>query len=195
MGENKIELPKLLTPRLCVRMVVMEDIPQAIRYFQTNEEHLQPYGPRWPTDFFTPEFWRLRVQANIREFEQDVSIRFFVWERGKDDQIIGNLSLGSIQRHAAHFCFLGYGLSKDKQGQGLMSEAVQAVVEYGFKDRNLHRIMANYMPTNERSGNLLRRLGFTIEGYARDYLFLNGKWQDHILTSKLNPDWIQPPHV
>ncbi len=46
--------------------------------------------------------------------------------------------------------------------------------------------MANYVPTNERSGRLLRRLGFTVEGYARDYLCLNGTWQDHILTSLIN---------
>ena len=73
-----------------------------------------------------------------------------------------------------------------------MTEAVNAVVEYGFKDKNLHRIMANYIPSNVRSGNLLRRLGFTVEGYARDYLYLNGKWEDHILTSKTNPKWKEP---
>lgn len=189
---NKVNLPKLLTDRLCIRLVVLEDIPQAIRYFKDNEAHLQPFGPKWPEDFYEEDFWHLRVKANIREFEQDVSVRFFVWERGRDDEIIGNLSLGSIQRHAAQFCYLGYGLSKNKQGKGFMSEAVKAVVEYGFKEKNLHRIMANYMPSNVRSGNLLRRLGFTVEGYAKDYLFLNGKWEDHILTSKSNPNWKEP---
>ena len=48
--------------------------------------------------------------------------------------------------------------------------------------------MANYMPTNEASGKVLKRLGFTVEGYARDYLCLNGKWEDHILTSLTNPE-------
>jgi ribosomal-protein-alanine N-acetyltransferase len=46
--------------------------------------------------------------------------------------------------------------------------------------------MANYMPANERSGKLLKRLGFTVEGYARDYLFIAGAWQDHVLTSLAN---------
>ena len=43
-----------------------------------------------------------------------------------------------------------------------------------FREQNLHRIQANYVPRNERSGGLLRRLGFVVEGYARDYLLLNG---------------------
>lgn len=43
--------------------------------------------------------------------------------------------------------------------------------------------MANYMPTNEQSGRLLRKLGFSVEGYARDYLLLQGTWKDHPLTS------------
>jgi ribosomal-protein-alanine N-acetyltransferase len=46
--------------------------------------------------------------------------------------------------------------------------------------------MANYIPTNERSGLLLKRLGFAVEGYARDYLLINGQWRDHVLTALTN---------
>jgi ribosomal-protein-alanine N-acetyltransferase len=49
--------------------------------------------------------------------------------------------------------------------------------------------MANYIPCNERSARVLKRLGFEVEGYARDYLFLAGNWQDHVLTSLINPSW------
>jgi ribosomal-protein-alanine N-acetyltransferase len=49
--------------------------------------------------------------------------------------------------------------------------------------------MANYMPHNRRSGNVLKRAGFVVEGYARDYLMINGKWEDHIFTSLTNPHW------
>jgi ribosomal-protein-alanine N-acetyltransferase len=44
------------------------------------------------------------------------------------------------------------------------------------------------VPTNERSGRLLRRLGFVVEGYARDYLFIGGQFRDHVLTSLTHPD-------
>jgi len=50
-------------------------------------------------------------------------------------------------------------------------------------------VMANFMPHNTRSNAVLRRLGFIVEGYARDYLFVNGTWRDHVLTSLTNQDW------
>jgi ribosomal-protein-alanine N-acetyltransferase len=49
--------------------------------------------------------------------------------------------------------------------------------------------MANYMPRNQRSANVLKRLGFVVEGYARNYLLINNHWEDHILTSLTNPNW------
>ena len=70
-----------------------------------------------------------------------------------------------------------------------MCEALTAAIKYVFEELNLHRIMANYMPANERSAKLLRRLGFTVEGYARDYLRLAGNWRDHILTALTNDSW------
>ncbi len=70
-----------------------------------------------------------------------------------------------------------------------MTEAVRVAIQYVFEELNLHRVMANYMPHNQRSGNLLKRLGFVVEGYARDYLFINGGWEDHIQTSLINRNW------
>ena len=46
--------------------------------------------------------------------------------------------------------------------------------------------MANYVPSNRKSASVLARLGFTIEGYAREYLFIDGAWRDHVLTSLTN---------
>lgn len=71
-----------------------------------------------------------------------------------------------------------------------MSEAVGKAIQYMFEKQKLHRIMANYMPSNERSARLLRKLGFVIEGHAKKYLLINGQWEDHILTSLTNEKWI-----
>jgi ribosomal-protein-alanine N-acetyltransferase len=73
-----------------------------------------------------------------------------------------------------------------------MSEAVSAAIAHVFGDLGLHRVRAAYHPHNERSGRLLCRLGFVVEGYARDYLDLHGAWRDQILTGLINPDWQLP---
>jgi ribosomal-protein-alanine N-acetyltransferase len=67
-----------------------------------------------------------------------------------------------------------------------MLEAVRGAVAYAFGSLGLHRVTANYMPRNRRSGSVLRRAGFVVEGYARDYLLINGRWEDHMLTAIVN---------
>jgi ribosomal-protein-alanine N-acetyltransferase len=67
-----------------------------------------------------------------------------------------------------------------------MSEALERAIRYLFDDLLLHRIEANHMPSNTRSAKLLARLGFEREGYARDYLFIDGAFRDHVLTSLTN---------
>jgi ribosomal-protein-alanine N-acetyltransferase len=71
----------------------------------------------------------------------------------------------------------------------LITEALMAAIKYVFEELNLHRVMANYMPGNEKSAKLLQRLGFKVEGHARDYLRLAGDWQDHTLTALVNESW------
>lgn len=67
-------------------------------------------------------------------------------------------------RGAGQFCYLGYSLAEIEQGNGYMSEALPATIDYVFKELNMHRVMANYIPQNQRSGNVLKRLGLGVPG-------------------------------
>ena len=157
-------------------------------YLARNREHFAPYLPPLPAGLDTVEFWHERVQAWREERAADQSLRLLLIDRhGDRRRVIGDCAFNNIVRGAFQACHLGYKLDREYVGRGLMREALAAGIEHAFGPLKLHRIMANYQPTNERSGRLLRRLGFTIEGYARDYLFLNGAWRDHILTSLTNP--------
>ncbi len=64
-----------------------------------------------------------------------------------------------------------------------LREALRAALQWVFGQGKLHRVMANYMPSNERSAAVLHALGFRIEGFAPNYLFLDGAWRDHVLTA------------
>jgi ribosomal-protein-alanine N-acetyltransferase len=70
-----------------------------------------------------------------------------------------------------------------------MTEAVRAAVDFAFGTWGLHRVAANYMPRNTRSGAVLERCGFKVEGHAPAYLLINGRWEDHVLTAIINPSW------
>ena len=58
---------------------------------------------------------------------------------------------------------------------------------------NLHRIQAAVRPENWRSVEVLKRLGFSDEGLAPDYLFIDGLWRTHRLTALLNRRFAAPP--
>ncbi|MBE9036133.1 GNAT family N-acetyltransferase [aff. Roholtiella sp. LEGE 12411] len=183
------ELPIITSDRLLLRMPIIEDIPQIIKYFTDNKTYLTPFYPRWADSFFTEKYWQYQIENSFIEFINDQSLKLFIYTKKNPNIIIGTVNFSNFVRGAAHFCYVGYSLAETRQGKGYMTEALKVATQYVFQELNFHRIMANYMPHNHRSGNVLKRLGFVIEGYARDYLLINEQWEDHILTSLINPNW------
>ncbi|MGH2618449.1 MAG: GNAT family N-acetyltransferase [Thermomicrobiales bacterium] len=182
-------IPTITTDRLILRLAEPSDVPAVIRYFTDNAEHLAPTFPLAPPGFLTEEYWLRQVAQNHDNFAAGRTVKFFLFPRDEPGLVVGGLSLNNIVRGSAHSCDLGYSLAADRQGQGLMTEAVTAVIRYAFEDLGLHRVKAAYLPANERSGRLLRRLGFVVDGYARDYLYIQGRWQDQVLVGLVNPAW------
>ncbi len=181
-------LPQLTTTRLVMTIPGPDDAQTMVQYFLDNRQHLAPWDPPHPDGFYTEPFWRKQLSFAQRDFQQGRSVRLALRRREEPDgPIIGRVSFSNIVRGAFQSCYLGYSVDHRFEGRGYMSEALRCAVDYTFEELKLHRIQANYIPTNERSGLLLRRLGFNVEGYARDYLFINGAWRDHIMTARLNP--------
>ena len=182
--------PTIETKRLVLRMPTPREARTMLAYYTQNREHLEPWSPRWPDAFYTLEHWRNRLRQYREEFRADRSCRLslFARERARG-HVLGHITLSEITRGPFQACFLGYSLDCGVLGRGLMTEALRATIAYAFDALRLHRIMANYLPTNERSARVLRRLGFSVDGYSRDYLLIDGEWRDHVLTSLTNPQW------
>jgi ribosomal-protein-alanine N-acetyltransferase len=83
-------------------------------------------------------------------------------------------------------CYLGYNLDGQEINQGYMTEALRKGIEIIFDEYKLHRIEASILPRNVRSAAVLEKLGFVNEGLSRDYLKINGKWEDHFHMVLLN---------
>lgn len=183
------ELPLIVSERLFLRMGTQDDIPEILRYYTENKHFLTPFYPQWSEEFFTVEYWENQIEIDVYEFFNNLSLKLFIIPKSDTRRIIGTINFRNFLRGAAEYCTVGYSIAESEQGKGYMTEGLQAAIDYVFQSLKLHRVMAAYMPHNKRSGNLLKKLGFVVEGYARDYLMINGKWEDHILTSIVNPNW------
>ncbi|HEX6995446.1 MAG TPA: GNAT family N-acetyltransferase [Gammaproteobacteria bacterium] len=187
---NAPALPRLETRRLVIRVPMPDDAEALAAFVTENRAHFARWDPQRDETYFTVAGCRGRLEIMLQEAAAGRSLPFVLVR--KDDPsgaIIGQCTFSGITGYPFHAAFLGYGLDHRFVGQGLMTEALEAAIGYCFRTLNLHRIMANHLPTNVRSANLLRRLGFVPEGYARDYLLIAGRWQDHVLTALTNPDW------
>ena len=193
-------IPELHTPRLTVRLA-RPGMQAAMARFLTDNfaGHLDRWSPPVVPDYFTETFWAERLEIATHDFEADRAARFVIQARDAtlDGPILGTCNYTNFVRGAFHACHLGYQVGRAQQGQGLMGEALRATNAYVFESLRLHRIMANFRPENDRSRRLLERLGFVEEGFARAYLFIDGAWRDHVLTSLTNPafrdSWLTQP--
>ena len=152
-----------------------------------SREFLVPWEPTWPRDVLTQASYRQRIRRYAEEARNDRGYAFFVF-RKEDDSIAGGLNLSHVHRGVTQSCSLGYWAGKRFARKGYLSDAVKATVAYVFDELGMHRLEAACVPTNEASRRLLMKVGFTQEGYAREYLRINGEWRDHLLFSYVATD-------
>jgi [ribosomal protein S5]-alanine N-acetyltransferase len=189
-ASGAITTQKIETPRLMLSPPNPDDAARLLAYLQRNESHLRPWLPKLNPQHFTIDYWNEKIQAALRGMEEGTYASFLIFDRTElDGPVLGRCELSQIARGPFQAAYLGYDLDSAHCGRGLMHEALTAVIGYAFQELKLHRLMANYIASNERSGRVLRRLGFTVEGHARDYLRINGQWEDHVLTSLINSSW------
>jgi ribosomal-protein-alanine N-acetyltransferase len=109
--------------------------------------------------------------------------------RREDNAPVGVFNFSEIVRGAFQSAYLGYYGFAEHAGQGYMSEGLALVLRVGFGTLRLHRIEVNVQPANAPSISLVRRGGFTREGYSRRYVKIAGRWRDHERWALLVEDW------
>ncbi|HTJ44345.1 MAG TPA: GNAT family protein [Kofleriaceae bacterium] len=165
------------------------------RYHSENWSHLKPWSPPVPPDFLTLGYWERRLVAERAAMDLGRAARWAIsWRDDATRRVIGTVGLSEILRGPAGMAYLGYGLAAHEQKKGVMTEAVRAATAYSFETLRLHQVHANYVPTNEASARVLRRAGFTVYGYVRDYLYIDGAWRDHVMTVLTDPTG-RPPDL
>ncbi len=156
-----------------------------------SRQFLTDWEPIWPADDLTRTAFRRRIRLHAEEMGRDEAFPFLVFRA--DDTMVGGLTIGQIRRGVAQTATLGYWMGQPYAGHGYMSRAVRAAAGFVFGTLRLHRLEAACLPHNDASMSLLGSVGFRKEGYARAYLRINGRWQDHVLFALLDADPVAPP--
>ena len=190
LSKEKTELPDITLDgcRVYLRPPHIRDWEEWIAMRERNREILIPLEPKWPDKALDKEFFMRRLSRQLRDWSHDRGYPFLLYLRDTD-ALIGGVNLNNVCRGAAQFASIGYWLDEKHQGMGYMSEGIRLIIYYAFGALKLHRINAGCLPHNERSIKVLTRLGFVEEGFAKSYLEINGRWQDHILFGLTAEDW------
>ena len=154
---------------------------------EASRAFLVPWEPSWPADDLTRAAYRRRLRRYAEDQRADLAYPFFLF-RQRDNALVGGLTLGNVRRGVAQSGSLGYWVGAPFARQGYMTAATRALAGFAFGTLRLHRIEAACIPTNAASIGLLEKSGFVREGYARQYLCINGVWQDHLLFARLSSD-------
>ncbi len=176
--------------KLIVRNARLDDAQMISDYFVTNKAFLKPWEPERDEAFYEKFTWAQRLIKLDELHKMELGFYLIIIDLASN-QMVGTISFSQLSRFPIHTCNVGYSLSETAVGKGIMTRALKLACEYMFEVQNLHRIQAAYMPRNHRSEAVLKRVGFEKEGYARQYLLINGIWEDHVLNALINPGWQQ----
>jgi len=179
--------PVIQAEKVLLRPALGADYAQWAQLRSSSRAFLEPWEPTWPRDDLTKSSYRQRIRRYNKDMRDDYAYAFFVFCRSSG-KLVGGLTISNVRRGVAQTCSLGYWVGQSYANQGYMSAAVNAAVAFAFENLRLHRMEAACLPANDASRKLLLRCGFSQEGYARKYLKINGRWQDHLLFALLDAD-------
>lgn len=164
--------------------------PEVCEYYIRNKNFFKQYDRVKDPEFFSIEFQEKQLANDRKKCEKtEISgLRFWIIPKG-EKRIIGMAALNGIVYEVFYSSFLSYKLDQDEVNRGYMTEALEVVIQIAFNELRLHRLEANMMPWNLPSARVAEKLGFCREGYSKEYLYINGRWEDHVRMVLLNHNW------
>lgn len=182
------------------------DLSSIPRTFSTRDLHLRPSNDTDAESMFTmlsdPEsmkYWcdkpisdlEAAVEVLNKDLESDAQGNSMCWAvtfKGHD-KMIGKCILFQFSQQNRR-AEIGYLLNREYWRQGLMHQALEAVIDFAFNTLDLHRIEADVDTQNAGSLGILKKLGFRREGLFKERWFVYNEWQDSVMLGLLKQDWL-----
>jgi ribosomal-protein-alanine N-acetyltransferase len=179
-----IPFPQLETQRLILRQVETTDVEQL--YDILSDAEVAKF------DYFYPvtsiEEATKFIERYKKEWEEKEEITWGIILK-ETNQLLGICCLGDFDEGARR-SEIGYDITQAEWGKGYATEALEAVIDFGFHVMNLNRMEATITPGNHASIKVLRKLNFVQEGIVRERDLIKGKLEDGIIMSILKRDYI-----
>ena len=177
------DFPSLETDRLILREIVPTDAEDLFRIFSDIE--VMQYWSCRPYTSVAQAHRLIEEMAEARHL--GVSLQWAITLRG-DERLIGKCGYNEWRKQHRRGD-LSYIVAREHWGRRIVSEALHAVLDYGFGHLNLHSVEAGVTPGNEASTRMLERLGFRLEGHLRESFWADGMFVDSLIYSLLRRDW------
>jgi ribosomal-protein-alanine N-acetyltransferase len=181
-------MPTELPAGALLRPIELTDAPALLAVSLRNLERFRTSSPRQPDSYWTLEGQRERVEKAVARNNTGEALICVI---ARADAIVGMVNLSTIVRGPFCNTSIGYWIDGPQEGRGIMTAAVAAACTIAEHDLGLHRIDASTVPDNVASQRVLVKNGFEQYGRARDFLFLDGAWQEAVLFQRILHD--RPP--
>jgi ribosomal-protein-serine acetyltransferase len=160
------------------------DVDAVYETVLANRQHLQTF-----MHWMRPEYSRQDatdfINQSIRNREERKGLGFGIFRKNR---FLGSIGFVSFD-WAARKTEIGYWISKDEEGKGIISNSTRLLIEFAFSELGLNRIEIRCSAENQRSSAVPKRFGFTKEGHLREAEFRNGKLHDFELYGLLAAEW------
>ncbi len=182
---NKLEgkIPTLQTERLVLRPYTLADAPRVQELAGAAEVADMTLSIPHPYEDGVAEEW---IGTHTDRFNEEKGVAFAI-TLTVTGELIGSISLGFTLDHSR--AEMGYWIGLPYWNRGYCTEAARAVLEYGFKELALQRILAHQLTRNPASGKVMAKIGMKHEGTARKHIRKNSVFEDLELWGILKDDW------
>jgi ribosomal-protein-alanine N-acetyltransferase len=168
-----------------IRPLTTEDADALAELLERNRDFLRPFEPVRPPGFFTVAAQRERI---ARYDEHRAAGTGFAYAILDGRELAGAIVLSNVARGVFESANVGYWVDAARNGRGLASRALAAVVAEAFGPLALHRLEAGTLVDNLASQRVLEKNRFTRIGVARHYLRIAGAWRDRVLFQRTAED-------
>lgn len=171
------------TPRLTLKILNDSHYMQVLDFLQRNQKLFELFEAPKHELFYTPEYQRNSLIQEFNQILKGYSVRFFVYRKENEQEIIGTVSFSNFRRGAFQSCELGYKFDSNYHHKGFAYEAITNAINIVIPEYHFHRVEAHILPFNFPSIRLIENLGFQLEGTAYSYAHVNGQRRDHLQYS------------